>query len=70
MSENPSMVDLANLDRLYWHTDQPVATIAGRVGLPARSLQQHVTPIPAWSRSTRCATWPAPRPNGCRCCST
>jgi hypothetical protein len=54
MSETPSMVDLANLDRLYWHTDLPVATVAGRVELPARSLHQHVTPIPAGVACYRC----------------
>ena len=54
MSETPSLVDLAKLDRLYWHTDLPVATVAGRVGLPSRSLHQHVTPLPAGVACYRC----------------
>jgi hypothetical protein len=54
MSETPSVVDLANLDRLYWHTDLPVATVAARVGLPARSLHTHATPLPAGVACYRC----------------
>ncbi len=54
MSETPSLVDRANLDRLYWHTDLPVATVARQIGLPARSLHQHVTPLPAGVTCYRC----------------
>jgi hypothetical protein len=54
MSETPSMVDLANLDRLYWHTELPVAAVAGRIGLPARNLHRHVTPIPSGVSCYRC----------------
>ncbi len=57
MSETPSMVEVANvanLDRLYWHSELPLAVIARRVGLPARNLHQHVTPIPAGVTCYRC----------------
>jgi hypothetical protein len=48
------LVEPANLDRLYWYTDLPVATIAARVGLPAGRLHQHVTPIRASVACYRC----------------
>jgi hypothetical protein len=54
MSETPSPVDLADLDRLYWHTDLPVATVARRVGLPSGRLHHHVTPLPAGVPCYRC----------------
>lgn len=54
MSETPSLVDLAKLDRLYWHTELPVATVAARVGLPARSLHTHVTPLASGVACYRC----------------
>jgi hypothetical protein len=54
MSETPSLVDRAKLDRFYWHTDLTVATVARRVGLPSRRLDQHVTPLPAGVACYRC----------------
>src|SRR5262245_17385402 len=54
MSETPPLVDLANLDQLYWHTDLPVATVAAQVGLPTGSLHTHVTPLPAGVACYRC----------------
>ena len=42
------------LDQLYWHTELTVADVARRVGLPARRLHQHVTPISAGVACYRC----------------
>jgi hypothetical protein len=44
-----------DLDHLYWHTELPVAEIATMVGLPARSLHQHATPLSAGVSCYRCA---------------
>ena len=46
MSETPSLVDLANLDRLYWHTDLPLATVAvvmllRQLGAGGATIRQH-----------------------------
>jgi len=44
----------SEIDRLYWATDVPVAEAALALGLPARSLHQHATPVPAGVPCYRC----------------
>ena len=43
-----------DLDHLYWHTELPVAEVATMVGRSARTLHQHVTPLPAGVTCYRC----------------
>ena len=53
MPEHPNQ---SEIDRLYWETDVHVADAATALGLPARSMHQHVTPLPAGVRCYRCST--------------
>ncbi|MET0325532.1 MAG: hypothetical protein ABW219_09940 [Ilumatobacteraceae bacterium] len=53
MPEHPNQ---SEIDRLYWETDVHVADAATALGLPARSMHQYVTPLPAGVRCYRCST--------------
>ena len=53
MPEHPNQ---SEIDRLYWETDTPVAEVARTLGLPARSMHQLVTALPAGVDCYRCSS--------------
>ncbi len=52
----PDLLPDADLDRLYWETDLPVAHLARRFGLAVRDVHRAVHPVDSGVRCYFCAT--------------